>query len=73
MTDGFIPTVSFSADGLMGTSHYVITQNAILAIDIEFFNIIELTVSMTKARDEIAAANAQVDTTNNATAWYVSI
>jgi von Willebrand factor A domain-containing protein 7 len=64
LTIAFIPTTKLSLGNLIGRSHYTITQDAVVSVDIEFFNIDTLTVSMTKARDEIADANAKVDITD---------
>nr|OQO15811.1 hypothetical protein B0A51_16955 [Rachicladosporium sp. CCFEE 5018] len=60
-TKGFIPTVGYSVYGFLGTSHTSITKQAIEALDLQYFPIKTLTNSMRRARDEIAAANAQVD------------
>lgn len=60
----FPPTTQESLGNLIGTSHYSLTQWAVVSMDSEFFNLDTLTVSMKKARDEIAEANAKVDVTD---------
>ncbi|OQO02649.1 hypothetical protein B0A48_12178 [Cryoendolithus antarcticus] len=63
-TRGLIPTVGYSVYGFLGTSHTSITKRAIEALDLQYFPVKTLTNSMRRARDEIAAANAQVDETD---------
>ncbi|KAK6432792.1 hypothetical protein LTR95_011038 [Oleoguttula sp. CCFEE 5521] len=71
-TRGFIPTVGYSIYGFLGTSHTSITKQAIEALDLQYFPVKTLTNSMRRARDEIAAANAQVDETDahNAPSYF---
>lgn len=63
-TAAFIPTIGYSVGGLLGTSHYSMTQEAIEALDLEFFSKNILTATMARARDQIANANALVDETD---------
>lgn len=48
LTNAFIPTTKLSLGNLIGRSHYTIIQDAVVSIDIEFFNLDTLTVLMTK-------------------------
>ena len=57
----FFPTNAKTAGGLLGTSHMEITRQAVKDLDNEFFGITNLTKSMTKAMEEIAQANADVE------------
>lgn len=63
-TAAFIPTIGYSVGGLLGTSHYSMTQESIEALDLEFFDKSFLTATMARARDQIANANALVDETD---------
>jgi hypothetical protein len=64
----FFPTNWRTVEGLLGTSHEQMTDNAIESFDQSFYNLPlsllgnpVLTVSMKTARDAIADANEQVD------------
>lgn len=56
----FLP-YNYQADFLGSESHQSITEDAIKAIDVEFFSINKLTNSMKKAMEEMATANAKTD------------
>src|SRR5215471_4097990 len=60
-THAFFPTSGRTLGGFLGRSHQKITEDAVKAVDQEFFGISTLTNSMTKARDELVAANVDVD------------
>lgn len=60
-TQAFFPTNLFTVAGLEGRSHTSLTRQAIEELDNEFFGITDLTKPMKKAREQIADANAEVD------------
>jgi len=65
----FFPTSGRTLGGFLGRSHQKITEDAVKAVDQEFFGISTLTNSMTKARDDLVAANVDVDS-NQTVAIY---